>query len=200
MDATARQDRLRREEPNALTPSVILVRHAAPRIIEEASPTRWSLSEKGRTAAAHLGEQLAEISPAGVVSSPEPKAAETAGIIGDCVGLPVILDGGFVEHRRPGLGFVSPEQFEASIRRVFEHPSERPFGGESADEAHARFEEALARHSKRPLIVVTHGTVLSLFVARLCGIEPMRLWASLELPEALILNGDMRMTARLTAG
>src|SRR5207253_2581055 len=104
------------------------------------------------------------------------------------------------EHCRPGLGFLSPEQFEASIRRVFEHPSERPFGGESADEAQARFEDALARHTGRPLVVVTHGTVLSLFVARRCGIEPMRLWSSLRLPEALLLDSDMRMTARLTVG
>jgi hypothetical protein len=50
------------------------------------------------------------------------------------------------------------------------------------------------------LIVVTHGTVLSLFVGRLCGTDPMRLWASLQLPEALILNADMQMTARLTVG
>jgi len=134
-----------------------------------------------------------------IVSSPEPKAAETAAIIGGSAGLPVTLDDGLVEHRRPKLGFVSADDFEASIRRVFEHPSEQLFGGESADEAYARFQQAVARHSKRPLIVVTHGTVLSLFVSRACGVDPLKLWSSLRLPEALVLDADLQLAARLTA-
>jgi len=163
------------------------------------SSTRWLLSEEGKAAASRLGEQLAAMSPKLIVTSPEPKAAETAAIIGRRVGLSVSVDDGLVEHRRPDLCFVSADDFEASIRRVFEHPSEQLFGGESADEAYARFQTAVARHSERPLIVVTHGTVLSLFVSRACGVDPLKLWSGLRLPEAFVLDADLRLAARLTA-
>ncbi|MBX6342603.1 MAG: histidine phosphatase family protein, partial [Thermomicrobiaceae bacterium] len=55
---------------------------------------------------------------------------------------------------------------------------------ESADEAHARFsaaiDRALARHPTGTLAVVTHGTVMALFVARATGQEPFALWRRLQ--------------------
>ncbi len=178
--------------------ALILVRHSLPRVVGDISSTLWGLSEGGRAAAARLAERLVTFQPVAIVSSPEPKAEETARIIAGCLELEVTGDEGFVEQRRPGLTFGTHADFEASIRRIFENPAERPFGGESADEAYARFEKSLCDHAARPLVVVTHGTVLTLFVSRKTGLDPMTLWTDLKLPEAIVLDSKMQLVARLS--
>ena len=182
-----------------LTASLILVRHAAPNIVEGVPPTLWTLSENGRAAAAILAGCLAAFEPATVVSSPEPKALETAHILGERLKLTVASDDAFVEHLRPGLGFMRREEFEEAIRSLFERPSEKFFGGESADKACQRFEQALSRYTARPLVVVTHGTVLASFVSRKTGLDPFELWSGLKLPEAIVLDETLKLAARLTA-
>jgi broad specificity phosphatase PhoE len=177
--------------------ALILIRHSSPLIVEDVSSTLWALSEEGSLAAARLAERLTTFRPTTVVSSPERKAEETARIIARRLNLPVIRDEGFVEHRRPSVAFGTRAEFEASIRRVFDNPSERFFGSESADEARARFEKAVGSHTARPLVVVTHGTVLTLFVSRKTGLDPMTLWTSLKLPEAFVLDSNMQLLARL---
>ena len=49
----------------------------------------------------------------------------------------------------------------------------------------------------RPLLVVTHGTVLSLYLSRSLALEPFPLWKSLALPEAFILDAEGRLLARV---
>jgi broad specificity phosphatase PhoE len=181
-----------------MPPALILVRHAAPRIVEAEHSTTWVLSDEGRLDAERLGERLTRFQPAALVASTEPKARETASIIGRALRLEVENDESFVEHRRPGLGFVSKDVFEASIRKVFDYPWEVFFDGESADAVFTRFERALTRYTKRPLIIATHGTALSIYVSRRAGLEVFRLWSNLKLPEALILDEDGRLLQRIT--
>ena len=176
--------------------SLILVRHAAPRIAPGHAAPRWTLSDEGRIGAQRLATQLAPLNASAIVSSPEPKAHETADIIARHLGLSVEIDDGFVEHKRPDLGFGTTEGFNAAIRRVFESRDERFFGGESANEALVRFEKALVGFAQRPLIVVTHGTVLSLFAGR-GGADSVSLWSSLKLPEAIVLDEGGRVIARI---
>jgi broad specificity phosphatase PhoE len=197
MKATVGHNEVGRTEVGSLAVAVILVRHSSPRVVKDVSPTLWALSEEGSLATARLAERLAAYQPTALAASPERKAEETARIIAERLSLCVVRDEGFVEHRRPSLAFGTRADFEASIRRVFDNPSERFFGGESADEAHARFEKALDNHTGRPLAVVTHGTVLTLFVSRKAGLDPMTLWTSLKLPEALVLDTKMQLLARL---
>jgi broad specificity phosphatase PhoE len=179
-----------------LNASLILVRHAAPNVDKTVLSTRWTLSPEGRTASLRLAGNLVPLGPKAIVSSPEPKALETALILAQRLNLRVTPDDGLVEHRRPDLGFTGREEFESAVRTMFENPSERLFGGESADESCQRFERALACHAARPLVVVTHGTVLTLFVSRNVGLDPMTLWTSLRLPEALVLDSKMHLLAR----
>jgi 2,3-bisphosphoglycerate-dependent phosphoglycerate mutase len=181
-----------------MTASLILVRHAAPSIVESEAPSHWSLSEEGRAAAASLAAKLRVFAPAGIVTSPEAKADETARIIGEALGLNARLDDGLVEHRRPGLHFVNAATFQSSVRSIFDRPSERLFDGESADEAYVRFEGAIARHPARPLVVATHGTVLSIYLSRKAGLDAFELWSSLKLPEATVLDARGRLIDRIT--
>jgi len=178
--------------------SLILVRHAAPKIESDVAPSEWALSEAGRAAAQSLGERLSKLGSRAIVASPEAKARMTAELIALSLGSEVNLDAGFVEHRRPGLGFLPPKEFESAIRLAFARPDERVFGGESANEALARFESAIERHKARPLIVVTHGTILSLFIGRHSRMEPFSLWTSLKLPEAFLLDEENRSFERMS--
>lgn len=178
-------------------PALILVRHAAPEIAPDVPPQAWRLTDAGRTAARALAEQLVGLRPAAAVSSPEPKALETAEIIAARIGLPVEVDDGFAEHRRPALPFIGREDFEARMRAFFAAPDEPFLGGESGDQARSRFVAAIARHPQRPLLMGTHGTVLSLYVAATAGLEPYGFWRGLALPEAVVLGGDGRLLARL---
>jgi broad specificity phosphatase PhoE len=122
-----------------------------------------------------------------VVSSLEPKALETA----EAFGLPVELDSRLREHVRGGVPhFDDPEEFERAVAAGFARPHEAVFGDESFDAAHERFaaavDDARARHSGR-LAVVAHGTVIALYAARALGADPLALWRSLGLPDAVEL-------------
>jgi broad specificity phosphatase PhoE len=80
------------------------------------------------------------------------------------------------------------------MRQFFAEPETVVYGTESADAAHARFERAvrdvLAGHPSGPVIVVAHGTVISLLVARANGIDPFPFWAELDLPSFVVVDRD----------
>jgi broad specificity phosphatase PhoE len=177
---------------------LILVRHAQPQVDPATPAPQWPLSAEGRRAAAAVAERIAPFAPRAAISSPEPKALETARILAAPLGLSVVADPGLAEHRRPDLPFGSRETFEARMAAFFAQPATPFFGGESADAAHARFVTALARHAARPLLVASHGTMITLYLSRLQGLEPFALWKSLALPEVFILDGVGRILERLS--
>lgn len=178
-------------------PALILVRHAAPEQDPDVAPTRWRLSAAGRAAAAALADKLADLAPAAVCASPEPKAAETAEIIARPLGLAVTRDPGFEEHRRRRWPFeADPAAFQARVSRVLTERAVSVDGAETGEAAAARFAAALGRRSERPLLVVSHGTVLSLHVAA-SGEDAFALWRSLALPEALLLSADGALIGRI---
>ena len=47
---------------------------------------------------------------------------------------------------------------------------------------------ALAKHNSRNLAVISHGTVITLFVAQTNQIEPFSFWKSLGLPSLVVLK------------
>lgn len=177
--------------------ALILVRHAQPAIDEDRPPPEWRLSEAGRAAAGALAERLAAYAPVAAVASPEPKALETGEIIAGRLRLTVTSDAGFAEHHRPDLPFGTREDFEARMAAFFADPTEPLFGGESGQAARARFAETLIRNPPRPLLVATHGTILSLYLAPILRLDPFELWKGLRLPEAFVLDGEGRLLERI---
>ena len=65
-------------------------------------------------------------------------------------------------------------------------------GHETADEAHARFAAALGRvlagYPVGNLAIVSHGTVITLFISRAGGLDPFPFWARLGLPAFAVLT------------
>jgi 2,3-bisphosphoglycerate-dependent phosphoglycerate mutase len=179
---------------------LIFVRHGRPAINPATPPPNWSLAPEGRDDVAQLAADIAPFAPRDVLSSPEPKAVQTAEIIANALGLAVRIDHRLEEHQRPVLGFGAEEAFQAFIARVFAEPGWSSPGGESLDQARARLTTALDDHPTRPLIVVTHGTILSGFLASRIGVPAHDLWRSLGTPDAFVLDADGTLITRLGGG
>jgi phosphoribosyl-AMP cyclohydrolase len=173
-------------------PHLILIKHSLPEIDPSRPAHEWPLSAQGRARCRELARQVAELSPAIVASSPEPKAVQTAQILAERLRLPMEVVEGLEEHDRRNAGWMSRGQFEASVQEFFRQPHKRVLGAESADEAHRRFKRALegvlAGYAGQNIAVVAHGTVISLFVSRAAGIEPFPFWKRLGLPSFVVLS------------
>ena len=171
--------------------TLILVKHSLPEIDPSVPAKEWVLSNEGRRRARKLGERLDRYSLDLIVSSAEPKAIETAEIAAGVLNVRMEVVEGLHEHERVNAGFLEKERYEQSIRRFFAGPTDLVFGEETADNAYNRFANAVHRLTDRPLIeniaIVTHGTVLSLFVSRNSDLEPFALWKKLGLPSWVVL-------------
>lgn len=144
----------------------------------------WRLSEEGRQRCGQLAERLAGYEPVVLLSSTEPKARETAELLAGRLGLEVRLSAGLRETARRTVGWLPREQLDRGIRALFERPDAIVFGEESAAAALTRFQETVAGLPE-PSVVVTHGTVLSLYVAARTGRDGYEIWRSLELPDVV---------------
>lgn len=173
---------------------LILVKHGHPDIRPDAPPASWTLGEEGRAAVAALAGKLGRFAPMGLVSSDEPKAVETAQILGRAIGLEPRRDAGLGEQRNEHGGFLERHLFEGLIARMFEHPDELILGEETGAAARERFAQALDRQMAMTpsggLVVVSHGRVICLWAARTLGLDPMSLWRQLGLATALVIEED----------
>ena len=172
---------------------IVLVRHGKPQIDKSIPSADWKLSADGRATAAALAGRLGDFRFSVITSSPEAKAIGTAEAIASRLGLSVTIDDGLAEQSRRSVGFLPREEVEAGIANLFNNPGQLVFGDETADMCFTRFGQALDRQlvgCTDDIIAVTHGTILSIYVSRICGIDPMPFWRGLGLPAAIVLTGD----------
>jgi 2,3-bisphosphoglycerate-dependent phosphoglycerate mutase len=172
---------------------LLLIRHAAPVIVSGGPTAQWRLSEEGRAAAETLARRIATYSISKFATSVEPKAIETATILAASFRKPVDAYGGLHEHERSHAPLQGRDQFEATMARFFHHQKELIFGDETAAQARKRFAEAIetvlrTSRGKGDILVVTHGTVLTLFVAAFNPIDPFAFWQRLALPDLVTLR------------
>ena len=171
---------------------LILVKHSLPEIVKNVPAREWKLSEEGRICALRLAERLNSYQPEVIVSSIEPKAQETAEIIARKHNLTFQIFEGLHEHDRNKTQYLSKDEFQDSVRKFFEGPETLVFGNETADECHRRFDQAvksvLNHYGDKTIVIVAHGTVISLFVSRLTGISDLFLWNELGLPSFVIID------------
>lgn len=175
---------------------LVLVKHSAPVVERDVAPKRWRLSENGRRRCVLLAEKLGPYNPDFVVSSEEPKAAETARLVAEHLGVGSSVRPGLHEHDRTGAPFLGDDEFYRTVKRFFRNPGELVWGNETADQAVERFEVAVRRvleeRGEEALAIVAHGTVISLFVARHNGIDAYALWRDLGLPSFCVLSPGFR--------
>lgn len=175
---------------------LLLVRHAAPLIVDGIAARDWMLSDEGRQSCAPLADYLAQWSPASIISSDEPKATETCALIARRLKLRGECAPGLHEHERTGVSLLAQASFERMVRRFFAEPEELVFGSETAAESLCRFSSAVARveltHPAGNVAIVTHGTVLSLFVAQSTGADGFATWQKLGMPGVIALSMQPR--------
>jgi broad specificity phosphatase PhoE len=179
-------------------PALILVRHGRPAIDPDTPPTTWPLCDEGRDGCARIAERIAALKPTRVVASPEPKALQTAQILAAPLGLAVEVDPGLHEHKRQHLSFGTEEEFRQRIAQAFADPKAASPGGESPHEACMRLAATLARHEGDPLLAVSHGTVMSFYLAEKLGLDAHDLWRSLHMPDAFVLDADGALIERIS--
>lgn len=148
---------------------MILVRHGPTRPDPSSPPGDWPLAE--RDACVALGSLLPDIP---VICSDERKAIETA----EAIGREFSVDGRLREVSKPWIS--DPDDFDSASRSYLS--GETLPGWEPQSEVVARFGEAAEG------IVVSHGTVMSLFVASRVGVDPIEFWAALTMPDAWVLE------------
>ena len=139
-----------------------------------------------------LADALTGMDAASRYSSDEPKAVETAEIISFRLGLLPRVVPGFREHLRNDVPFMKDAEWRAAVLNAISHPNDLVLGSETVEAARRRFSDALA--STEPvsppgaMIIVSHGTVISMFVARLIGAEPAPIWEGLGLPGLVVVT------------
>ena len=145
------------------------------------------LNERGRAQSMAVAEALSDSEASAIYASDLLRAAETAGIIGARLDLPVDTHPGLREYGFGVLeGATTSEvlaQWKNLLVRWRTDPSARPPGGESAAEFTQRvgstLREIVDQHPSERVIVVAHGGSLSVALAVLIG-EPDN-WRSYQM-------------------
>jgi broad specificity phosphatase PhoE len=100
---------------------------------------------------------------------------------------------GLHEHDRTGAPFGTQAEFELAAKGFFENPGEPVWGRETAEETWGRFADAvdggvLARHPVGTVVVVAHGTVITLFLLRFADLDAFGFWRRLGLPSFCVVE------------
>jgi broad specificity phosphatase PhoE len=173
---------------------LILVKHALPDIDPQESPHLWQLSSAGRDRCTPLAQALSAYQPDRIIASPEPKAEQTGRLVAEMLCVPFEIRTGLQEHSRHTESFGTSEAFQKAVSELFQQPQALVYGEETGEQAYERFASAihslLGKYPGENLVVVTHGTVISLFVSRTCTLDGYALWERLELPSYVVLSWD----------
>ena len=165
---------------------LVLVRHSQPEIEPGKQSATWRLSELGRRRANALAAELRHYRANAIWCSREPKAVETAEIVGSVLDIPIHVKDGLEEHHRGDVPFFpTTQEFEQAIEQFFSQPARLVLGSETAMQARDRVItaiEAVRDEENQDAIVVTHGTVMTLYLAQVAKVEPMSFWRELQTP------------------
>ena len=171
---------------------LVLVKHARPEVDPARPSSQWTLGVEGLEGSLRLAERLRPLAVELVVSSVEPKAAETGRIVASALDVPFQTGHDLHEQERATAGYLDPQRFQTAIQQLFRHPDEVVFGEESGDAAGRRFGaavDALARaHRGRRLCVVAHGTVIALHLERVYGADGWSTWKALDVPSYVVVE------------
>ncbi|MGB7159876.1 MAG: histidine phosphatase family protein [Tepidisphaeraceae bacterium] len=180
---------------------LILIKHASPQVEAGVSSHEWKLSPAGREKAAALAERLRSHAPGVIVSSAEPKAIETAQIIAGAMGIAHETAEGLAEHDRSNVPQMPTREFISSVALFFKKPTELVLGRETAAQALDRVTSAIDRilseKAGRHVAIVTHGTVLALYLAPLTRGDPFDLWRRMGLPSFVMIDGETKQVIEM---
>jgi broad specificity phosphatase PhoE len=173
--------------------NLLLIKHALP-IVQPAIPAQfWKLSQDGLLSCQQFSQQLRAFNLQTIYSSDEPKAVQTAHELGKLLNLSVSQAKGLHEHRRLTSDYFEHRaDFESAVQAFFDNPNIRVFGAETAAQALSRFHAAVSTivsaHPRQDVAIVSHGTVITLLVAKHNSINAFKFWQELNLPDLVCLT------------
>ncbi len=171
---------------------LILIRHAQPQITPTQPSHTWPLSEEGRHQCEVLAEQLRPHHPTRIITSTELKAQQTGQIVAARLGLPIGTSEGLQEQERSQVGYMDAAAFKTQIARLLTERDQLVFGQETGLQAQHRFTEAVIHlldyYPNDTLALVTHGTIMTLFVSAFNDLDSVAFWCNLTLPDFLLLD------------
>ena len=172
--------------------NLILIKHSIPAIDPNQPANEWHLSDEGRARCIPLAKEIIPFQPEILVSSHEPKAFDTAQEISKIIHLPVKTAEHIHEHQRRSIQFTTQEQFTLNIKNLFSHPTELVFGEETAEQAQKRITLAIngliSVYTNKNIAIISHGTVISLFLSSVLKIDPFEIWKQLDLPSFVVVS------------
>jgi broad specificity phosphatase PhoE len=171
---------------------LILIKHARPLIDPTKPPEQWRLSEQGRALCVPLAAALAPFGLGAIVASEEPKARETAEIVAEKLQIPHQTAASLHEHDRSNVPHLRSGEFISMMELMLRKPEELVLGRETASAALARFEKAVQEicqaHGAQNIGVVSHGTVLALYLSARGAGTAFELWRRLGLPSFAVID------------
>jgi broad specificity phosphatase PhoE len=168
---------------------LVLVRHAMPEIRRDLPPERWHLDAEGKAAARELAQVL-PVRPL-MLTSPEPKARETAEELLAVRGGSLRLDERLAEARRdtPYSGLDDYRRLAEAYVAGVAHPGWEPRAALATRIAGA-VQDGRAAAGHRALVIVSHGLTITAWLTSEVGLrDPAAFWAALRLPDAWRVGG-----------
>lgn len=171
---------------------LVVIRHAETRVDPAVAAHQWSLAERAHDSCRQLAARLESLSLSRIVTSEELKAAETGRMIAEALGVPYESAPGLQEHDRTGVPVMEPDEWRLALTTFFGRPDSLVLGKATALASRDRFAAALGRvladHGGERLAVVSHATVISLFVAAHNPVDAYAFWQTLKMPDAVVLS------------
>ena len=172
---------------------LILIKHAMPNIDESVPSKEWLLSEEGKIKSKSLANYIKEYNVKHIYTSDEQKAIETGEIICKELNLDLKIHKNLHENDRTGLNYLTHDEYDKVFKSFFNNPFNNVVGNETAKGAQSRFIEAITdiienNEAEEDIVIVAHGTVISLFVSNFNKVDTFPLWQSLELPSFVELT------------
>jgi broad specificity phosphatase PhoE len=164
---------------------------------------QWRLTVEGQRRCDPLAAQLTPYNLDLIVTSTEPKAIETGELAAQKLGIPCQIGENLHEHERETAPYFDTQaEFIEAVKGLLSNPDQLVFGDETGLEARDRFAEAvetvMGAYPRENIAIVTHGTVLSLFVSQLTGCATIPFWRGLGMPAIVAFSYPaMKLLAQL---
>ena len=163
-----------------MTTTFHLVRHGSHGLLDRKLCGRMegvALSEQGREEVRRTAERLARERPAALYASPLERCRETAHLLAEPLGLPVLEEPGLIEidfGAWTGKTFDELNTDPAWEPWISRRTLARPPGGETLGEAQMRAARAVdtlrARHRDEGVVLVTHSDIVKALAAHWLGL------------------------------
>lgn len=178
--------------------TLIFIRHAQTKIDKDIPIKEWDLTEKGYEDSERI-KDVQEFQDINIlISSAEKKAYLTIKPLSDKLKKEIIQINDLNEIDRSNAGALSKEEYDGMKIKIFQDLNFTDHGWETCNHALKRFSEAIEeidkKYQKEKILISTHGTVMTLYFAKLQNKldDLMQRWKSLDFCDyGIIKNGEV---------